>query len=281
MGFLDQAIQQAEQLYDKLVGDGDLTTENLSPYPRYAVAEIRSRKETPICGLALLETLMKRGDSTVIFRRLVRNGEVIKTGDPVAEIEGNGQAIVTGWQVGKSILSLVSHIYSRVAETINVLKPVDINVTHPHNLPVGYDKIIRYAVSSAGGYTYKTGLDENIYLTPEHTGWVKSLKNAIDFTNKEIGESRSVISVFVEVTNSEEVVLVNHTKVNYVYCKGFSIEKIKKLGETTKGWIKLIVDETVPLTKIKELRRAGVKLYQLNVNQFFQVEDLFLLNIKQ
>jgi len=272
-----QAINQAIFLYNQQVGRGDLTTETLWPYPRHTEAEIRVKEPVTWFPFSILDAVMKQGDSTLSVQLKSENKAPYSSGDTVATIEGNGRAILTSWSVSRSLISFLSCIHRKISNTVNQLNPARIEVIHNFDLPIGYDKLIRFAVEEGGGISYGTGLDEIVYLSSDHITWVGSLSEALKRTINEVGKKRTLIKVLVEVSTPDEVTFLSDANADLIYCRNFTLSDINQIGDLTQGWVRLVVDETIPLDEVKGLRHKGVRIYVVNVNNLFTAKELFTI----
>ena len=278
---LKQAIEQAIVLYERKVGEGDITTENIYPYPKHTKVNVVCQKEATAVGNQIFKALVMHGDNTINFRSQTENGEIANPGDIIAQLEGNGRAILTVWQAANPILSLLENVRSTVEKTVNELKPAKIDVTHSFGLPIGYEKLFAYAVEEAGGISLGTGLDDVVFITSEHISWVGSIKKAVFNTLDEVGELRKLIKVIVEIDTPDQVVSIKGMNVNYIFCTHFSIEQVHQVGEITERWAKLIVDQSISIEEVKKLKDSGVRLYALDLRKNLITDDYFLLSFSK
>ena len=277
----DQAIEQAFRLYDHKVGEGDLTTETVWLYPRHTDAEIKVLEKVEWFPFSIMEAIMKRADTTLTVKLNEKVQAPFSPGDVVAFIEGNGRAILTGWSVSRPLISLLSSVQRRIKDIENILDQARIDVTHNFDLPIGYDKLIRYAVEKGGGISFGTGLDEIIILSQDHISWTGSLHEAIKRTINEVGDRRNLIKVLVELSDPDKVVELIEKKVDFIYCKNLTLNNIERIGDLTKGWVRLIVDESISFDEAKELRSKGVRMYMVNINNQLKTKDLFTIQFEK
>lgn len=278
---LKQAIEQAIVLYDRKVGEGDITTENLYLYPKHTVVNVVCQKEAKAVGNQVLKALVMHGDSTINFRPQIVNGEITNPEDIIAQLEGNGRAILTVWQVAQPILSLLENVRSTVEKTVNELKPAKIDVTHSFGLPIGYEKLFAYAVEEAGGISLGTGLDDIVFITSDHISWVGSIEKAVLNTLDEVGKLRKLIKVIVEIDTPNQVASIKGMNVNYLFCTNFSIEQVHQVGEITEGRTKLIVDQSISADDVKKLKDSGVRLYALDLRKNLITDNYFSLSFSK
>ena len=94
MNLKEQALEQVGNIYDSVVGNGDITTEIMFPYPRHTVAEVSTNLSTPSFVFDFLEEAVKCADESILIRKFYE-GDLIQSGEKVVQLEGNGRAILT------------------------------------------------------------------------------------------------------------------------------------------------------------------------------------------
>lgn len=253
-------------LYDRRLGDGDVTAESLWPYPRHTRAVIETNQDVPSWGIRLIEEIMRHGDPSLVITTEDREEASFVPVGKVATLEGNGQAILTGWQIARPVVGLLTTIQGKIQSVVDDLKSLHIGVTHNRDLPVGYDRLMRFAVEQGGGVSFPTRLDEMVYLSADHIVWAGSAKEALLRTLQEIGDSRNLIKVAVEITNPEHLSQMENIRVDLIYCRKFTADDIRRVKNLIKGRIKMAVDETIPVEDLKSLTEAGIRMYMVNLN---------------
>lgn len=263
MDLKEQALAQVRNTYSSVVGDGDLTTEIMFSYPRHTVAEVTAESGCPAFVLEFLEEAVRCADESVLIKQSTED-DFIPAGATTVRLEGNGQAILTAWQVAAPLMDLVVAILEKAAEVQSVLEPVRIGITHRLDLTPEVDKIIKYTLEHAGGITFGSRLDEIIHISLEHIRWVGNARKAAEKAIAEAGDIRKLIKIIVDVGSSEEAVSLLDLQIDYIWCRGFTAEDVRSLGEVSKGWLHILIDETIPIEEAKTLREAGVRLYALD-----------------
>tara|TARA_B100000315_G_scaffold260870_1_gene326627 strand:+ start:1595 stop:2443 length:849 start_codon:yes stop_codon:yes gene_type:complete len=277
--YLKYAVDQAKEIYRQKVGTGDLTTENLFPYPRYLEGKITVTDNFPGIVFPFIDTLLKTGDSSVSVHSHVKNGSINSKGDVIAVVEGNGRAILTGLHVAQVIVSLISQVHDRTRLAVKKMENSGIGILHSLNLPSGWERLIQFAVKCAGGETIGSSLDEIIYLSKDHFSWAGSIPKAINQTLEEVGEKRGLIKVVVEIDSPWQIKELVDIKIDYVYGKNFSVENVAEAYEITRRRMELIIDETIPIEEAKNLKGQGVRLYMVDVIKDIKNIELLSLEI--
>lgn len=210
-----------------------------------------------------MEEAVRCADESVLIKQSTED-DFIPAGATTVRLEGNGQAILTAWQVAAPLMDLVVAILEKAAEVQSVLEPVRIGITHRLDLTPEVDKIIKYTLEHAGGITFGSRLDEIIHISLEHIRWVGNARKAAEKAIAEAGDIRKLIKIIVDVGSIEEAVSLLDLQIDYIWCRGFTAEDVRSLGEVSKGWLHILIDETIPIEEAKTLREAGVRLYALD-----------------
>lgn len=277
MNLKKQALEQVGNIYDSVVGNGDITTEIMFPYPRHTVAEVSTNLSTPSFVFDFLEEAVKCADESILIRKFYE-GDLIQSGEKVVQLEGNGRAILTAWQVAAPLMDLAVAVMAKVGDAQEQLQPARIDATHRLDLDNSTDKIIKYVLEQSGAALFGSRLDEIIHITLEHGRWVGSAKEAAEKAIAEAGDIRKLIKIIVDMDSIEEAASLLDMQIDYVRCRGFSAENIRSMGKTTKGWLHMIIDESIPLNEAKTLRDAGVRLYALDFSLTKINESTFNIN---
>ena len=277
MNLKKQALEQVGNIYDSVVGNGDITTEIMFPYPRHTVAEVSTNLSTPSFVFDFLEEAVKCADESILIRKFYE-GDLIQSGEKVVQLEGNGRAILTAWQVAAPLMDLAVAVMAKVGDAQEQLQPARIDATHRLDLDNSTDKIIKYVLEQSGAALFGSRLDEIIHITLEHGRWVGSAKEAAEKAIEEAGDIRKLIKIIVDMDSIEEAASLLDMQIDYVWCRGFSAENIRSMGKTTKGWLHMIIDESIPLNEAKTLRDAGVRLYALDFSLTKINESTFNIN---
>ena len=277
MNLKKQALEQVGNIYDSVVGNGDITTEIMFPYPRHTVAEVSINLSTPSFVFDFLEKAVKCADESILIRKFYE-GDLIQSGEKAVQLEGNGRAILTAWQVAAPLMDLAVAVMAKVGDAQEQLQSARIDVTHRLDLDNSTDKIIKYVLEQSGATLFGSRLDEIIHITLEHGRWVGSAKEAAEKAIAEAGDIRKLIKIIVDMDSIEEAASLLDMQIDYVWCRGFSAENIRSMGESTKGWLHMIIDESIPLNEAKTLRDAGVRLYALDFSLTKINESTFNIN---
>ncbi|MBQ3127094.1 MAG: nicotinate-nucleotide diphosphorylase (carboxylating), partial [Clostridia bacterium] len=86
------------------IGTGDITTLTTIPADKQAHGRYIAKEDGVLCGVEIAEQVYRRIDRDVKMTYHFRDGDRIKKGDIIAEVEGNAVALLTGERVGLNLM---------------------------------------------------------------------------------------------------------------------------------------------------------------------------------
>jgi nicotinate-nucleotide pyrophosphorylase (carboxylating) len=154
------------------VGTGDLTTAATVDEVARARALITQKAPGVIYGLGAAEAVFRQLDPSVEFKRLTAEGEWRERG-PVAQIDGNARALLTGERTALNFLQRLSGVATMAARCVRTVSeavgdggPVilDTRKTTP-----GLRDLEKAAVVAGGATNHRAGLYDAILIKENHS----------------------------------------------------------------------------------------------------------------
>ncbi|MEY3930353.1 MAG: hypothetical protein RLZZ516_2063 [Cyanobacteriota bacterium] len=170
----------ARQLRDWLaedIGRGDLSAAALSG--RRGRAQWLAKAEGVFCGGVLVEPLFHQLDPAVNVRLLVADGEPVRAGQRLLELEGPAAALVAGERTALNLAMRLSGIASATAELVSQLAGTGVRLADTRKTTPGLRLLEKYAVRCGGGVNHRLGLDDAAMLKENHLAWAGGVAAAI------------------------------------------------------------------------------------------------------
>ncbi|NBW62721.1 MAG: carboxylating nicotinate-nucleotide diphosphorylase [Synechococcaceae bacterium WB4_1_0192] len=170
----------ARQLRDWLaedIGRGDLSAAALSG--RRGRAHWLAKAEGVFCGGVLVEPLFHQLDPAVNVRLLVADGEPVRAGQRLLELEGPAAALVAGERTALNLAMRLSGIASATAELVSQLAGTGVRLADTRKTTPGLRLLEKYAVRCGGGVNHRLGLDDAAMLKENHLAWAGGVAAAI------------------------------------------------------------------------------------------------------
>lgn len=232
------------------IGGKDITTEATVPLGMKSCAEFLMKDDGIIAGVEIAKLVFKELDKNISFKLNFNDGDFVKKGDIIAEIEGNTRAILTGERVALNLMQRMSGIATLTNKFVKIagkIKVLDTRKTTP-NLRI----LEKYAVHLGGGVNHRFNLNEAILIKDNHLAITGGIENAVKLARK------SHKKIEVEVKNKAEIKEALKVKAERILLDNMSIREIKNAIKVINHKALVEVSGGVNLRKLKNLRDIDV-----------------------
>jgi len=199
-------IQELEYIIDHAfredIGEGDITTNNLVPETTSAKASMTAKADGIIAGLPIAEMVFKKLDPNFSWNPKFTDGDAIKKGDLIVEMEGSFRAILTGERLALNLMQRMSGIASETAKYVAEVRGTKVQILDTRKTVPGLRSLDKYAVKAGGGTNHRIGLYDLVMIKDNHIKLAGGITPAVKQIRKAVP---STIKVEVETTNLNEV----------------------------------------------------------------------------
>lgn len=150
------------------IGTGDITTECCVEPDSFSRGRFIAKAEGVVCGLFVAERVFYLVDGRVTLRPLVRDGDFVKKGDIIAEIEGPSRGILTGERTALNLLQHLSGVATRTREAVEKVAGTKTRIVDTRKTTPGMRVLEKYAVRCGGGRNHRFGLSDGVLIKDNH-----------------------------------------------------------------------------------------------------------------
>lgn len=223
-----------EKLSDFLkedIGMGDITGEAIAPPGLKAEAHIIAKEPCVVAGLPEIETLFKMLDIKVV--RSVNDGDEANQGAVIAEITGEGRAILTAERTALNILTRMSGIATTTRRLLERAKKhkKDVRIAATRKTAPGLRHFDKRAVAIGGGDTHRFRLDDTVLIKDNHIAIAGGVEEAIRRARSATSFAKKIE---IEVKKPEEALKAAQMGVDIIMLDNMTPEKVKGSIETLK-----------------------------------------------
>ncbi len=233
------------------IGEGDITTEAVIPQDLKARAVLKAEERGVLCGLSVAELVFRELDPHIEFRPLARDGDGIKPGQKLAEIEGNARALLTGERVALNFLQRLSGVATATKKFVEAVKPCRVKILDTRKTTPGLRILEKYAVRCGGGENHRMGLYDMAMIKDNHIMLAGSVKNALE---KVKGKGR----VEIEVENLNQLREALESRPDIIMLDNMPPEDMEKAVKMIGGKAKVEASGGINLSNLEEVARTGV-----------------------
>lgn len=252
-------IQELEYIIDHAfredIGDGDITTNNLVPENSVAKASMTAKADGVIAGLPIAEKVFKKIDPTLIWKPLVNDGDSVRKGDVIVEMQGSFRALLTGERLALNLLQRMSGIASETAKYVAEVNHTNVQILDTRKTVPGLRTLDKYAVKAGGGTNHRIGLYDLVMIKDNHIKIAGGIQTAVEQIRKSVP---SHIKIEVETTNIEEVKEALNAGADIIMLDNMSNEAMLEAVKIVDGRAKTEASGNMNLERLKGVAETGV-----------------------
>ncbi len=206
------------------LGDaGDLTTDAVVPAVRLASASLVARRSGCIAGIEVARWVFETLDPAIEWRALVEDGAEVPAGAPLARIDGQARALLTGERVALNLLGRMSGIASVTRDMVRIAAPAGATIVCTRKTTPGLRALEKYAVRAGGGRNHRFGLDDAILIKDNHVAIAGGITPAIAACREHAGH---LVKIEVEVDNLDQLAEALAAEVDVVMLDNFALDEL-------------------------------------------------------
>nr|WP_299243310.1 carboxylating nicotinate-nucleotide diphosphorylase [uncultured Halomonas sp.] len=243
----------AARLLAEDAGPGDITAQ-LIPENQWATAQVISREEAVLCGVAWVDELFRRLDQRVTLSWQAADGDVLSAGQVFLELEGPARSLLTGERAALNLLQTLSGTASRVRHYVQRVADTGVRLLDTRKTLPGLRLAQKYAVTCGGGHNHRIGLYDAFLIKENHIAACGSIAAAVK-------EARSIakdLPVEVEVENFDELDQALDAQADIVMLDNFSLDDLRKAVSITAKRATLEASGNVDESTLQAIASTGV-----------------------
>ena len=149
------------------LGDGDLTSSTAVPPGARVSAKLVAKGEGILAGLELFREAFLVCDGSASIRLLRADGQAVRPGDRIAEVEGDARAVLVAERTALNFLQQLSGVATLTAAYVKLAagraRILDTRKTVPF-----LRALQKYAVVCGGGFNHRIGLYDEAMIKDNH-----------------------------------------------------------------------------------------------------------------
>ena len=198
-------------------GLGDVTSRAIFPSRHRSRAVIDAKQDLVICGLAVAARVFARVDPALKTKFLARDGDRVKKGAKVLQIDGPTAALLTAERTALNFLQRLSGIATQARRYADAVKGTGVRIVDTRKTTPGFRALEKYAVRTGGCFNHRSSLGEHVLIKDNHIAAAGSLTNAVQLCRaaaphlaKIEVEAKSLAEVREALRTSADVILLDN-----------------------------------------------------------------------
>ncbi len=239
------------------IGYGDITTENLAGENDFLKAELNTRSEGVLCGCEVFKTVFDVLSDDVKIKFYFKDGDTIKKGDKIADIEGPAKDLLMGERVSLNYIQRMSGIATETRKYQEAIAPYTAQIVDTRKTTPNFRAFEKYSVKIGGGALHRFNLSDCAMIKDNHIRLAGSLTNAVNKLRNNISHAHKIE---VECDTLEQVKEAVNVKADIIMLDNMPIETMKKAVELINHQAIVEASGNVNLSTVNTIASTGVDI---------------------
>lgn len=237
----------------------DMAADNLLDDGTVKEAFFLAKAEGVLCGIDVaLRVFSLLGDFKV--KKYMNDGDAVKKGDIIAEIEGPVKLMLKGERTALNLLQHMSGIATMTNDAVKLVAGTKASITDTRKTLPGLRALQKYAVTCGGGKNHRFNLSDAAMLKDNHIDACGSITKAVEILRSKIGHT---VKIEVETRNLDEVKEALSTGCEIIMLDNMDIETMKKAVALTNGKALLEASGNITSETVRSVAETGVDIISI------------------
>ena len=239
------------------IGFGDITTENLADDKDYVKGFLNTRSDGILCGSNVFETVYKTLSKDIKIKFHYKDGDRIKKGDKVADIEGPAKYLLMGERVALNYIQRMSGIATETRKYQDAIGDYPAKIVDTRKTTPNFRMFEKYSVKTGGGALHRFNLSDCAMIKDNHIRLAGSITAAVEKLRKNLSHAHKIE---VECDTLEQVKEALATGVEIIMLDNMSVEEMKKACLLIDHKAIVEASGNVNLETVNAIAAAGVDI---------------------
>ena len=239
------------------IGYGDITTENLAGENDFLKAELNTRSEGVLCGCNVFKTVYKILSDDVKIKFYFKDGDIIKKGDKIADLEGPAKDLLMGERVSLNYIQRMSGIATETRKYQDAIAPYSAKIVDTRKTTPNFRAFEKYSVKVGGGALHRFNLSDCAMIKDNRIRLAGSLTNAVNKLRESISHAHKIE---VECDTIDQVKEAIEVKADIIMLDNMPVETMKKAVELINHQAIVEASGNVNLSTVNAIASTGVDI---------------------
>ena len=271
-----------EQALQEDIGSGDHTSLSTIPETAIGKAHLLVKESGILSGMKIASEIFSKVDSRIKFHPLMKDGDEIRVGDIVFEVEGPSISILTAERLALNFIQRMSGIATTTAVYVKELEGLDTRILDTRKTTPLLRELEKQAVRDGGGHNHRFGLFDMVLIKDNHVDFAGGIRKAIEATREYLSKNNLDLKIEIEVRNMDELRQVLEAgHVDRIMLDNFTPAQLSPAIELIGGRFETEASGGITLETIRAYAETGVDFISVGaLTHHIKSLDLSLKAIK-
>ncbi|ABW67532.1 carboxylating nicotinate-nucleotide diphosphorylase [Desulfosudis oleivorans] len=242
------------------IGAGDITTDALIDAEAMGRGYIVAKEDLVIAGLNAAAAVFETLDPEMACLFMATDGDRVKTGTKVMQMEGSMQALLKGERLALNILQRLSGIATFTRACVDELAGTTVRLVDTRKTTPGLRVLEKYAVRAGGAANHRMGLFDGVLIKDNHIAACGGIAQAVAKARAAV---HHLVKIEIEVSNQDEVAQALEAGADVIMLDNMDMEAIRQAVNTISGRALVEVSGSVARENLRALADTGVNIISM------------------
>lgn len=239
------------------IGFGDITTDYLAEENDVLKGSLNTRVDGVLCGCDVFRIVFKVLSDKINIKFYFKDGDLIKKGDKIADIEGPARFLLIGERTALNYIQRMSGIATEVRKYQDAIKPFSAKIVDTRKTTPNFRMFEKYSVKVGGGALHHSNLSDCAMIKDNHIRLAGSITKAITKIRANISHAHKIE---IECDTLIQVQEALDCEADIIMLDNMGLDDIKKACTLIDGRAIVEASGNVNLTTVKEIAALGVDI---------------------
>jgi nicotinate-nucleotide pyrophosphorylase (carboxylating) len=241
------------------IGSGDVTTLATVPAAARSAAGMNARESLVVAGLEFAVMAFRQLAPKIQIKRFSRDGQRVKTGDPLLKISGSSRAILSAERVALNFVQRLSGVATATAQFADAIKGTKAKILDTRKTTPGWRRFEKFAVACGGGKNHRVGLFDMVLIKDNHLAALRNEKpNAIAAAVARARKKFPKLKVEVEADTLAQVAQAADAGTDIILLDNMPPAQLRQAVKIIRGRAKTESSGGVNLKTVRAIAQTGV-----------------------
>lgn len=214
------------------ISSEDITTNSVMREKKLGTVQLICKQDGVIAGLEIFKRVFELLDRETITKLYFKDGDKVKKGDLLGEIEGDIRVLLSGERTALNYLQRMSGIATYTNNMVKLLEGSSVKLLDTRKTTPNMRIFEKYAVKVGGGNNHRYNLSDGILLKDNHIDAAGGVTNAIKMAKE---YAPFVRKIEVEVENLDMLKEALEAGADIIMLDNMTPEMMKEAVKLTRG----------------------------------------------
>lgn len=214
------------------ISSEDITTNSVMREKKLGTVQLICKQDGVIAGLEIFKRVFELLDRETITKLYFKDGDRVKKGDLLGEVEGDIRVLLSGERTALNYLQRMSGIATYTNNMVKLLEGSSVKLLDTRKTTPNMRIFEKYAVKVGGGNNHRYNLSDGILLKDNHIDAAGGVTNAIKMAKE---YAPFVRKIEVEVENLDMLKEALEAGADIIMLDNMTPEMMKEAVKLTRG----------------------------------------------